>query len=443
MSIFTFNKNFKYFSFLFILLFVFGVSAQEKQDEKAKEVEKKAAEIASIKVEKKGRPPVIIIPGLIGSELVNKETGDKVWFDIGRAKDDDIRLPVSPKISENHDSLVPGDILREIQIIRLTPKIDIYQKFIQSMVKDGYAEGKMDSPPEDGFSDTFYVFAYDWRLDNVENAHILLKKIDEIRAKLKKPELKFDIIAHSMGGLISRYALMYGKSDLSGQRMRPDWSGASYFNNIMLVGVPNGGSLPALDSLLNGFSLFGSGKINLPFIRNLSKFDLFTIPSIYQLLPHDGMVRAFDEDLKPLKVDVYNPKTWEKYGWLVYEDKDFSKKFSEDEQRQAKAYFSAVLLRAKLFQAALNAKPTRKNPVPMYYLGSECKPTIDGMIIYKDAKENVWKTRFEADSFTKTDGTKVTKEELFSSSFVTFVPSVFVKESASNLVFQTFSLASL
>ena len=194
---------------------------------------------------------------------------------------------------------------------------------------------------------------------------------------------------------------------------------------------------------MNGFSLFGSGKINLPFIRNLSKFDLFTIPSIYQLLPHDGMVRAFDEDLKPLKVDVYNPKTWEKYGWLVYEDKDFSKKFSEDEQRQAKAYFSAVLLRAKLFQAALNAKPTRKNPVPMYYLGSECKPTIDGMIIYKDAKENVWKTRFEADSFTKTDGTKVTKEELKSSSFVTFVPSVFVKESASNLVFQTFSLASL
>lgn len=411
MSVFSFGKKNKYFTFLFILLLALNILAQEKPDEKAKEIKEKGYEVAAVKVEKKGRLPVIIIPGLIGSELVNKETGDVVWFDLGRAKDDDLRLPVSSKISENHDKLIPRDILREIQLIRLTPKIDIYHKFIESMVKDGFVEGKIDSPPEDGFSDTFYVFPYDWRLDNVENAHILLKKIDELRAKLKRPDLKFDVIAHSMGGLISRYALMYGKADLSGQRMRPDWAGASYFNNIMLVGVPNGGSLSALNSLQNGFSLFGSGKINLPFVRNLSKFDLFTIPSIYQLLPHDGMIRAFDENLNPLKVDVYDFKTWEKYGWLVYEDKDFAKNFSEPEQAQAKAYFQAVLLRAKLFQSALNAKPTRKNPVPIYYLGSECKPTVDGMIVYKN-KENQWKTEFEADSFTKSDGTKVTKEEL-------------------------------
>jgi pimeloyl-ACP methyl ester carboxylesterase len=362
--------------------------------------------------EKKGRVPVIIIPGLIGSELINQKTGDKVWFDIGRAKDDDIRLPISPKLVENRDNLVPGDILREIQLIRLTPKIDIYQKFLKSMENDGFTEGKFDLPPDDGFSDTFYVFAYDWRLDNVHNAQELLKKIDELRTKLKRPELKFDIIAHSMGGLISRYALMYGKAELSRKPMRPTWAGANYFNNIMLVGTPNGGSLPSLDSLLNGFSLFGSGKINIPFVRNLTKFDLFTIPSVYQLLPHDGMVRAFDENLKPLKVDVYNVATWKKYGWLVSEDKDFSEKFGEAERLKADAYFGAVLLRAKLFQSALSAKPATKNPVPIYYLGSECKQTIDGMIIYKDKKENRWKTQFDADSFTKGDGTKVSKEEL-------------------------------
>ena len=54
-----------------------------------------------------------------------------------------------------------------------------------------------------------------------------------------------------------------------------------------------------------------------------------------------------------------------------------------------------------------------KNPIPIYYLGSECKPTIDGMILYKNPKDdNKWKTEFEADSFTKSDGTKVTKDEL-------------------------------
>ncbi len=362
--------------------------------------------------EKKGRPPVIIIPGLIGSELVNEKTGDKVWFDIGRAKDDDIRLPISPNIIENRDNLVPGDILREIQLIRLTPKIDIYQKFIKSIENDGYREGKFDAPPEDGFSDTFYVFAYDWRLDNVYNAQLLLKKIDDIRAKLNKPDLKFDIIAHSMGGLISRYALMYGNADLSGKQMRPNWAGAKYFNKIMLVATPNGGSVPSLDSLLNGFSLFGSGKINLPFIRNLSKFDLFTIPSIYQLLPHDGTIRAFDENLKPLRIDIYNVATWKKYGWLVFEDKDFAQKFTEADSKAARSYFAAVLRRAKLFQSALNAKPMKKNPVPIYYLGSECKQTTDGMIVYRDAKEDRWKTQFDAGSFTKKDGTKVSKEEL-------------------------------
>ncbi len=393
-----------------IALFSIASFAQEKVTEKpGASPETKPKEPVS---EKRGRPPVIIIPGLVGSELINQKTGDKVWFDIGRAKDDDIRLPISPIIDQNRDNLVPGDILREIQLIRLTPKIDIYQKFIKSMQNDGFTEGKIDSPPEDGFSDTFYVFPYDWRLDNVHNAKELLKTIDEIRAKLKRPELKFDVIAHSMGGLITRYALMYGKAELSRKPMRPTWTGASYFNNIMLVATPNGGSLPSLDSLLNGFSLFGSGKINIPFVRNLSKFDLFTIPSIYQLLPHDGMVRAFDENLKPLKVDVYNVATWKKYGWLAFKDKDFAGKFSEAERSSASSYFEAVLLRAKLFQAALSAKPAAKNPVPIYYLGSECKQTIDGMIIYMDKKENRWKTQFDADSFTKRDGTKMSKEQL-------------------------------
>lgn len=382
--------------------------------ENARELPKVSAPIEpnSAAVAKKGRPPVIIIPGLIGSELINQKTGSKVWFDLGRAKDDDMRLPISPNIKENRDNLVPGDILREVQLIRFTPKIDIYRKFIQSMVNDGYTEGKIDSPPPEGFSDTFYVFAYDWRLDNVTNAQLLLVKIDAIRVKLERPELKFDIVAHSMGGLISRYALMYGSAELASQKMVPTWAGASYFNNIMLVGTPNGGSLPALDSLINGFSLFGRGKINIPFVRNLSKFDLFTIPSIYQLLPHDGMVRAFDENLDPLIVDIYDPETWKKYGWLAYQDKAFATKFTESEQSQAKAYFEVVLARAKLFQKALNSTPATKNPVAIYYLGSECKPTVDGMIIYKGPKGNSWKTQFTGNSFTKSDGTKVRKQEI-------------------------------
>lgn len=406
-----FSKT-KFFTFLFIILtLVFTAEAQEKKPEENKEIKKESAKIAALSPKKSGRLPVIIIPGLVGSELVNRETGDQVWFDLGRAEDDDLRLPISANLKANRDNLVPKDILREIQLIRFTPKVDIYQKLIDSLKADGYVEGKLDAPLKDGYADTFYVFPYDWRLDNVENAQLLIKKMDELRKNLKRPKQKFNVVSHSMGGLIARYAAMYGKADLR-RNMRPNWAGASYFNNILLVAVPNGGSTSALNSLLNGFSLFGSGKINLPFIQSLSKYDLFTIPSIYQLLPHENMVNAFDEDLKPMKIDIYNPATWEKYGWTAYTDEKFAEKFTDEEQKQAKVYFRAVLARAKLFQAALDAKPVKQTPVSFYFLGSECAPTIDGMIIHKDPKENVWKTEFEPDSFKKSDGTKVEKDEL-------------------------------
>jgi hypothetical protein len=311
----------------------------------------------------------------------------------------------------NKDNLVPRDILREIQIVKFTPKIEIYQKLIETLQADGFTEGKIDAPEAGGDADTFYVFPYDWRLDNVENALIFLEKLDNLRAKLNRPDLKFNVIAHSMGGLITRYAAMYGKTDFTARAPRPNWQGASYFNSISMVATPNAGALSSLDSLINGFSLFGSGKINLPFVQNLNRADLFTIPSIFQLLPHGSTARVFDENLKPMKVDLYNPAVWEKYGWTAYSDDDFAKKFDAEEQKNAKAYFRAVLLRARRFHAALNAIPAVKNPVPMYYLGAECRQTIDGMIIRHDAKKEKWITEFGAVSYTKADGTKVTKEE--------------------------------
>ena len=330
---------------------------------------------------------------------------------MNRAKDDDLRLPISPDLKANRDNLVPVDIVREIQLIKFTPKVEVYQKLIETLQADGFTEAKIDFPEPGGDADTFYVFPYDWRLDNVENAHLLLQKLDNLRAKLNRPDLKFNVIAHSMGGLIARYAAMYGNADLTSRAARATWKGAPYFNTLSLVATPNAGATGALDSMINGFSLFGSGKLNLPFVQNLSRADLFTIPSIYQLLPHAGTARVFDENLKPMKIDLYNPATWEKYGWTVYSDEDFTKKFEGTEPAQAKAYFRAVLLRAKQFQAALDAAPAARNPVPVFYLGAECRQTLDGMIIRREAEKGVWKTEFGAVSYTNAGGRKITKEE--------------------------------
>jgi len=366
------------------------------------------------KPSQRGKMPVIVIPGLLGSELVNKETDETVWFDIARSKDDDLRLPISPNLAANRDKLVPRDILRNIKYLRFFPETEIYQKAATSLEVPGdYTEGKWDAPTENGYQDTYYVFPYDWRRDNVENARLLINRIDELKRKLKRPDLKFNIIAHSMGGLIARYAAMYGDADLpaGARRPVPTWAGATRINKIFLVGTPNEGSITSLDALINGYPI-GPKGVNIPFVQDLTEFDMFTIPAIFQLLPHSGTIRAFDENLKPLRVDIYNPATWEKYGWTAYTEPDFAKHFTIQEQSQAKAYFRVALNRARRFHEALNANISQKSPVEIYLLGSDCKPTLDAMIIRRDGKKGVWRTQFKADGFKRSDDTKVSGKEL-------------------------------
>ncbi len=359
-----------------------------------------------------GKAPIIIIPGLTGSDLVNSKTGEEVWFKSRRAKDDDLRLPISPNLARNRDNLVTKDIIRSVQFFKFLPETEIYERLIDSLEKrGGYKEGKWLAPPKDGYQDTFYVFPYDWRRDNVENARLLVRQIEALKRKLGKPDLKFNVVAHSMGGLIARYAAMYGNADLPAPGANPTWAGSKHLDRIFLVGTPNEGSVTALNALLNGFSYVGGG-LNLPFIQNINRFDVFTIPAIFQLLPHNGSFLSYDESLKPLQIDLYSPKTWEAYGWSIWLDDNFTKKMSPVEQRNARAYFNAVLARAKRFHAALDANRSEKIPVSFYIMGADCKDTLNGVVLVRDDKKNRWRTLFEANSYTSASGEKVTSEQL-------------------------------
>ena len=359
-----------------------------------------------------GKDPVIVIPGITGSELINRNTGKTVWFKRTRAKDDDIRLPMSANLARNADSLIAGDIIREVKIASLLPEIEIYAKLIEALkTTGGYREAKWATATKQDASDTFFVFSYDWRRDNVENARLLIQRIEALKRKLGKPELKFNIIAHSMGGLISRYAAMYGNSDIPAGKLRPSWAGAKHLDKVFLVGTPNEGSLLAFDALLNGVSYIRSG-IKLPFVQDLTRFDVFTIPSIFQLLPHERSMLAYDEELKPLNIDIYDPNAWDEYDWAVWKDKDFAKKFSAVEQKSARSYFRAALDRARRFQEALNAASTAKAPVSFFLMGAECKETPTAMVIRRNEKKDRWITQFDAESFTNSLGTKITSEML-------------------------------
>jgi pimeloyl-ACP methyl ester carboxylesterase len=356
-----------------------------------------------------GKTPVIVIPGFVGSELFNQQTGERVWFRFGRSKEDDLRLPLSVNLESMRDNLAPRDALRSVKIGFL-PRKQIYGSLIEALKNQGYEERSWESPKA---KDALYVFAYDWRRDNVENARLLIEKIENLKRLLNQPNLKFNVVAHSMGGLITRYAAMYGAADLPDSDETPqlDWAGAKHFNRIVLIGTPNQGSLLALRSLADAFAIFPFNQ-NLPFVQKITKFDLFTMPAVFQLLPNNDAFKVFDENLRPLKIDIYDDRNWIEYGWGALNDTRFAKQFDDPDRSRASAYFLTVLKRAKRFQAALNNDSGGAKPISIFLIGADCKTTLDSIIVYRDQKNNSWKTLFKAKEFVRGNGKKASEEEL-------------------------------
>ena len=132
-----------------------------------------------------------------------------------------------------------------------------------------------------------------------------------------------------MGGIIARYAAMYGDADLpaGNTKPQPTWAGAKLFDKVILIATPNEGAALALSSLVEGFTISGM-RIDMPFLHDTSKFTLFTLPSVYQLLPAPGTFRVFDEKLRPIDLSTFTTQeSGSKFGWNAMDDKDFAQEF--------------------------------------------------------------------------------------------------------------------
>ena len=372
-----------------------------------------------------GKRPVIIIPGILGTELVNSETGETVWPSLFRSSDDGLELPLTANLAGNRDKLVPKKIVTTLRFSRLVPEVYIYHNLLDALKKyGGYRESDWDAPPADGDRDTFYVFAYDWRRDNVESARLLVRRIQDLKRRLGQPDLRFNIIAHSMGGLIARYAARYGDADLpaEGAQLRPTWAGASHISKIFMFGTPNEGSADAFATLLEGYSLTEGLRRRLYLLNTLSREAAITVPSIFQLLPHGTTARFLDENLQPIKIDIYDPEVWRRYNWSPYADKDFRRRFMSDDEKYARSkrgviedldgYFRAALQRARRFHEALDVAVDEDGPVALYAFGGDCEETLNAPVILRDEKKGRWITLTEPRSFRTSTGRRMTEKEV-------------------------------
>lgn len=327
--------------------------------------------------------PVILIPGLFGSKLRNKNTKQEVWP--GSASD--ILFSDYHQLAVQFDpdtlQVIPDD-LEAYDVANSVLGQDIYGPIIETMEKfGGYVRGEVGKPVRPG-ERRFYVFPYDFRQDNSQHAQALDKLIEAVRQDYRNPDLKVDLVAHSMGGLVARYYLRYGTADvLKGDTEQVTLHGTSRVRKLILLGTPNLGSASSLQAFLVGEPV-GFGRIQ-PEI-------LATMPSGYQLFPHPLVDWLIDIDGNTQHEDLFDTNTWQRYHWSIFNPK-VQARIKQKESGMSnvklddlKRYFSYRLERARRFQWAMT---TREPATPIRYVlfGGDCSLTPARLLLEQEGDQ--------------------------------------------------------
>ena len=301
------------------------------------------------------QPPVIIIPGLLGSRLVSGSgTGGEAWpggaTAVAFSRYESIALPV------DGTTTVPDALPSPLIAGGVTESAlgrDFYGRIIDTLVQYGsYQRADLGEPVRSALERRVYVFDYDWRQDNVTTVRTLARYLAAIRQDYGDPTLKFDIVAHSMGGLIARYFLRYGTEDvLTDNRLKVTWAGAPWLNKIILLGTPNLGSLSSIEGFVRGQKV-GFARIPQEVVA--------TLPSTYQLFPHRIVNWLLDDAGQPLDADPFDVATWKKYQWNIFDPKVRERVIRDrgiGYYRQLRKRFAEYAERARRFSWSLTVCP--------------------------------------------------------------------------------------
>lgn len=347
-----------------------------------------------------GRNPVVIIHGVLGAKLADRQTGELVWgkFTLGNfapASGNRLALPMreGATLAELSDQLDPVGVLDRVRVQFLPgPPLayEAYGSILETLGAAGY------KPP--GFSligtgktinhQRSFQFAYDWRRDNVENARrlytFLIERRQQIQAEIQllwgieDYPVRFDIVAHSMGGLVTRYMLRYGDADLPADGSLPEltWKGAPLVERAVLVGTPNAGLVDAFRHLVEGAAFSGMPAYPPAVVG--------TMPSIYQLMPRTRhhVAMNIDDPRQPIG-DIYDPALWQRFGWglaapaqqtiLARLLPDLPS--AEDRQRVALEHLAKCLARAKQFHEAIDLPAHEPGSTRLYLFAGDAVET--------------------------------------------------------------------
>jgi len=326
------------------------------------------------------QPPVVFVHGVMGSKLRNDKSGEELWpgsFNrILFSNYEDVALDIDA------DTLNPKpDNISAFEICDTAVGKDFYGKIVSTLGEVGEYNLAQVGKKIDKTKKNYYVFFYDWRQDNVITAGKLTDFIDQIRLDYDDPELKVDIVAHSMGGLITRYYIRYGREDVLNDNDFPiNMYGGDRVRRVILLGTPSLGSVKILNLFITGVRLGTREKIHTE--------TLATMPSLFQLFPHPLNNWIVTSEGKPLDRDLFDVEVWRRFQWSVFDPtvrdrirKTFTNEQAAEEYIETlEAFFENNLERARRFVWSLTV-PLPENHPKLIVFGGTCHLTSARIIV--------------------------------------------------------------
>ena len=213
-------------------------------------------------------PPVILIPGFGGSELVDATTNYAKWIDVGAlvTSPTDNFLDVLKLGSDAKTPIdgawVPGKVIEKISLIGKFTDQHIYDFLKQYLLSLGYEENK-----------NLFLFGYDWRRDvgtgGWENAITderkkpTIQRLDTLISSLSEKPI---LLSHSLGGFVARQYIL-------------DSNRAAKVAKVITLGTPWQG-------VPGAFALLHYGRTEIPKMSPAKAQDLAAnFASVYEILP--------------------------------------------------------------------------------------------------------------------------------------------------------------
>ena len=226
---------------------------------------------------------VIVLGGYRGSILRStKPPNRQLWIPI-KVGLNIRKVDLEVGLSDKHEESMAENIYSSGVLSHIGP-VDICRRLLRHLKKSRNAKAGLLR---------IHDYGYDWRLSPHYLAHQFIKFVEGLECNTRdasNASRGVTVIAHSLGGLITRHAV----------NQRP-----KLFNGIVYAGTPQ--------HAVNILGPLRNGDVVLASTRTLTAQVNFTIRTSYALLPDTGRCFINKTTGERYNVDFLDPKMWEEY----------------------------------------------------------------------------------------------------------------------------------